>query len=139
MLAGGAGVVLMPQVNLAAAAREAGLRVPGVYAALAARERERKERSDRMAARMMAEHGYFFRRHNGLLAEQLEAGESVVVSTGAVELALWDRDRERDASAGRVRLPFDSGVRCVQVSSDDQIIPARGLDPHLGGPIAEGH
>jgi hypothetical protein len=59
----------------------------------------------------------------------LEAGETVAVERVAVErvaveLALWERDRER------VRLPFDQGVRFVEVSPDDQIIPA--MDPEGG-------
>jgi hypothetical protein len=55
----------------------------------------------------------------------LEAGETVAVEHVAVELALWERDRER------VRLPFDRGVRFVEVSPDDQIVPV-AIDPEGG-------
>ncbi len=108
----------MPRVDLGAAA---GLRVPGVYDALFQLERRRNERDDRCAARMMAAEGFCYRRGR-LLAERLEAGESVLVDCAQVELALWDRDR--DGPAGRVRLPFGRAVRFARVNLDDTILPA---------------
>jgi hypothetical protein len=109
----------MPRVN---SGTEAGLHFPGAYEALLDLERDRNERSDRTAARMMAEHGYFFRRNNGLLAERLAAGEPVVVRCAQLTLALWERDRLE----GRVRLPFERGVKFVRVSPDDRIVPVDG-------------
>jgi hypothetical protein len=106
----------MPRVESSA---EAGLRVRGVYEALLALERERNERSDRRVARMMAERGHCFHRSK-LLAERLEAGESVRVDRATVESALWERDRPPRP----VRLPFDREVRSVNVSPDDRVVPA---------------
>jgi hypothetical protein len=56
----------------------------------------------------------------------LQRGEPVTVGRAAVELALWQRDR--DGHAGRVRLPVARGVKRVRVSPDDRIVPAADLD-----------
>jgi hypothetical protein len=104
----------------------AGLVVSGVYAAMLALERERNERSDRIAARMMAEHGRCFRR-NSRPAEQLEAGEAVVVDRVRVEPALWERDRP----PAPVRLPLARGVKRVRLTADDRVIPV--VDARGGG------
>ena len=93
--------------------------VPGVYAAVLALESDRWVRSERAAARMRTEDGTFMRRNTGWLLERLRFGEPVVVQRVAVELALWQRDRE----AGRGRLPVARGVRRVRVSPDDRAVP----------------
>jgi hypothetical protein len=80
--------------------------VPGVYAALLAYERTRYERRGgepvlvdgreigKKVPAAVDEHGkggfIYPRRH---LLNSLEAGGSVVVGRGRVELALWERDR----------------------------------------------
>jgi len=96
------------------------LHVPGVREALLLLERDRFERSERIAARMKAEYGTFCRRNNGRLIERLEAGETVTVNRATVESALWQQDRP----PSHVRLPFDREVRSVSVSPDDRIVPA---------------
>jgi hypothetical protein len=100
----------------------AGHVVPGVYETLLGFERERNERDDRLAAQMMAKDG-FCNRRGRFLAERLEAGAAVVVRCAHLTLALWERDRERDPSALRVRLPFERGVWFVRVSHNDRVVP----------------
>jgi len=111
--------VAMPRVDAGAAA---GVHVPGAYEALWQLERERNGRDDRIAAPMMAEHGFCYRRGRRL-AERLEAGETVAVERKAVELALWHRDRP----AQRVRLPFDRAIRFVEIAPNDRITPTADL------------
>lgn len=95
---------------------DVGLYVPGVYAALLDRERERNARSDQLAAYMQARDGCHFRRGRGL-ADRLDAGESVVLRRVSVEQAFWHRDRP----AGRVKLPLDRDVRHVEITADDRV------------------
>lgn len=134
MLAGAAGLVTtMPQIDLAAD-RDAGLHVPGVYEALLEHERAKYEGRGEVAEFDGRQHrvswldpddhdrGFFLWSRHRL--DQLEAGESLRVSAGTVELALWDRDRERDSSAPRPRLPFGREARQVLVSSDDSVLSA---------------
>ena len=119
----------MPRLDSAASG--AGIHVPGAYVALLDYERERNERSDRIAAEMMAADGCCFHRDRGL-ADLLEAGQPVMVSRGSVESALWLLDRP----PRRVRLPLDRAVRFVQVSRDDRVRLAADLEWH--GAVAEG-
>jgi len=56
-----------------------------------------------LTARMMREHGYFFRRNAPI----------------ALALSLWEGQR--------VQLPLHRDVRRVRVSADDRVIPA--MDP----------
>ncbi|MCW2652304.1 MAG: hypothetical protein JWR32_3280 [Mycobacterium sp.] len=60
-------------------------------------------------------------------------GKPVVVRRTGVDSALWRQDRPLRP----VRLPWDRSVRFVQVSADDRIKPARDLDPHRDGQVAE--
>lgn len=123
----------MPQVKRGS--RGVGVDVPGVYSALLAyfraRYRRRGEVVETEDGREIRVSWYdkddhsqgFFLWQRGPL-DRLEAGESVCLNPGWVELALWDQDRNSDPSASRVRLPFGRGVRRVRVSLDDRIVPA---------------
>jgi hypothetical protein len=124
----------MPRVESDAAA---GLVVPGVYQALLEHERARYERrggepvvidgceiGKKVPARL-DEHGketFFLYPRRGPL-NSLEADETMNVSVGWLEDALWSRDRAQDPQAPRVRLPFGRGVRRLSVSSDDRVVP----------------
>lgn len=145
MLVGGAGVVVtMPQVKRGA--RGAGLHLPDVYRTLLEYERAMYDRRGgkvvlvdgrEVGKRVPAgvdEHGKekFFLYPRRDFLNLLEAGETVGVSVGRLEDALWSRDRKRDPSASRPRLPFARGVRRVRVSPDDRIVSAAdGSDRRL--------
>jgi hypothetical protein len=112
----------MPRFEAAAPA--AGVRLPGAYGVLRARERARNERAERLAADMQAKYGCHARRDRRL-GDALDAGAVVVVvQRSLLELALWERDRP----LRRVRLPFHSTVQLVAVSANDRIEPANDPD-----------
>jgi hypothetical protein len=123
---------MMPQVRRGS--RGAGLHMPGVYAALFAYARARYEsrggeplviegieigKKQPAGVDEHGKEGFFLYPRRGLL-NALEAGKTVDVGRGWVEIALWERDRPPN----RVRLPFDREVRRVSVSPDDRIVPA---------------
>jgi hypothetical protein len=58
----------------------------------------------------------------------LKAGEPAVADRSTVELALWQRDSERDSSVPRVRLPFGRTVHRLRVSPNDRIVPAADVE-----------
>lgn len=136
MHVGAAGVVTMPQRKRGS--RDAGLHVPGLYAALLEYQRARYERCGgepvvidgrEIGKKMPAgvdEHGketfFLYPRRDSL--NSLEAGATMNVSVGWLEDALWRRDREQDPEAPRPRLPFGRGRRRrVRVSPDDRVVP----------------
>lgn len=125
----------MPQARRGG--RGAGVHVPGTYEALREFERAKYERRGgepvvvdgreirKKSPAGVDEHGrqtyFLYPRRDSL--NGLEAGETVGVSVGWLEDALWDRDRERDPSAPRPRLPFARGARQrVRVLPDDRIV-----------------
>ena len=130
----------MPRIVAGSDARGSGVQVPGVFAALLAAERARYERRGgeplvidgveigKKSTAGVDEHGkqrfFLYPRRDLLnsLEAAAEAGRGVTVSRGRVETALWERDR--DGHPHRVRLPFGSDVRRVQVLPDDRVTPA---------------
>ena len=111
-----------------------GLRVEGVYLALLKHEHDDyhrhgeaavfdgRERRVTWADKDDHSAGFFLWPRDSL--DRLEAGETVVVDRGDVELALWYRDRPPK----RLRLPFGRAVRRVRVSPDDRIVPTADPD-----------
>ncbi len=121
----------MPRLDSGGSA--GGIHISGVYRALAQREREQNAWYTRLAADMLARDGECSL-PDTRLEELLEAGRPVIVQRARVESVLWLRDRPPRPP----RLPFDRAVRFVRVSPNDRIGPARDLDPHRDGPVAEG-
>lgn len=132
----------MPQVKRGSRGAGAGLHMPGVYRAFLEYERARYERRDgepvvidgrevgKKVPAGVDGHGKeeFFLYPLRDCLDSLEAGKTVGVGIGRIEAALWARDREQDASMPRPRLPFGRGVRRVQVSPDDRVVPSEGVN-----------
>ncbi|MDT5348329.1 MAG: hypothetical protein QOH91_1616 [Mycobacterium sp.] len=127
----------MPRVDYS---RGAGRRVPGVYAAMLEKERERHDRygeavvlggrEQRVVWADPDDHSAGVFRRDDKLLKLLEAGKPVIVQRW------WVGSRKSKLS---VHWPYERGtVKFVQVNPDDTITPARDLDPHVGR-VAEGY
>ena len=120
--------------------RDPGMYVPGVYAAMLQSERAHHNRYGEtvvLGGRELRvvwadpdDHSQGFFCLNDKLLRLLEAGKPVIVERWRVG---WRKSKPS------VHWPYERDtVRFVQVNLDDTIVPARDLDPHVDGRVAEG-
>jgi hypothetical protein len=107
--------------------------MPGVYAAMLEVQREKYNRYGEVAVfdgrerrvtwvdRADQSQGFYLHSRDAL--DLFEAAKTVNVGRGAVEEALWFRDRpgETFRPAERAGLPFGRAVRRLRVSPDDRV------------------